>query len=186
MRLGILGSTRGTLLTALFQAIDSGELRAEIAVVLSNKAESGILAKAADRGIQGIYIPVNGLERADYDMRLHQALLAAEVDLVVLIGYMRLLSAEFVKRWPAKIINIHPSLLPAYAGLMDRAVHAAVLENGDPVTGCTVHWVTEAVDAGPIILQQQCPVLPNDSIDSLRARVQALEGPSLIQAIQLS
>jgi phosphoribosylglycinamide formyltransferase-1 len=186
MRLGILGSTRGTHFLSIAQAIDDGRLDAEIVVVLSNKADSGILDKARDRAIEAIHVPVNGQARADYDRQLNHYLEKARVDLVVLVGYMRLLSAEFVQQWKQRIINIHPSLLPAHAGLMDQEVHAAVLANHEQISGCTVHWVTEELDAGPIIVQRQCPVYSEDTVVSLRARVQSLEAEALITAIQFS
>ena len=102
---------------------------------------------------------------------------------MVLVGYMRILSVEFVSCWQNKIINVHPSLLPAFAGKMDKSVHQAVLESGLKETGCTIHYVTEHVDAGPILLQKTCPVLAADNADLLKSRVQQLEGEALIEVI---
>jgi phosphoribosylglycinamide formyltransferase-1 len=183
IRLGVLGSTRGTNLQALLNAINAGTLAAEIAIVISNKADALILNLARTANIATQFISATGLTREAYDAQLHASLQAAGVDLVVLIGYMRILSREFVQQWQGKILNVHPSLLPAYAGLMDRQVHAAVLAAKEKETGCTVHWVTAEVDAGPILLQRTCPVSANDTVDELKARVQALEGEALIAAI---
>jgi len=106
-----------------------------------------------------------------------------EVDLILLIGFMRILSSGFVERWHGKIINVHPSLLPKYAGGMNSDVHESVLAAGDKESGCTIHLVTKDVDCGPILLQKSCPVYENDSVESLRERVQKLEGESFIEVI---
>lgn len=184
IRLGVLGSTRGTNLTPLVQAIESEQLKARIELVISNKADALILDRAAQSGLPNQCIPSMGLTREAYDAAVSAALHRQQVEWVVLIGYMRILSADFIHAWRHRIINVHPSLLPAFAGLMDLAVHQAVLDAGVPETGCTVHYVTEEVDAGPVILQKRCPVLPGDTPDRLKARVQALEGDALIAAIQ--
>lgn len=110
----------------------------------------------------------------------------ANVDLVLLIGYMRIVSPAFVQKWKYRCLNVHPSLLPEFAGGMDKDVHAAVLAAGREITGCTVHFVEDVVDGGPIVVQKSCAVdLQNDTPDTLKARVQALEGQALIEAINL-
>ncbi|HHF7345657.1 TPA: phosphoribosylglycinamide formyltransferase [Legionella feeleii] len=185
IRLAILGSTRGSNLDALVTAIAKGQLSAAITLVLSNKIEAGILARAKNFGIKSIFVNPEGLSRENFDHHLSSLLHQHHIDLVILMGYMRILSASFVLNWHNRIINVHPSLLPAHAGLMDLAVHQAVLESADHLTGCTVHFVTEQVDAGPIILQKTCPVLPNDTPECLKARVQQLEGQALVEAIAL-
>lgn len=182
IRLGILGSTRGTNLLAVQQAISSHLLPASIALVVSNKADALILEKARNAAIPDFFVDPTG-SRQDYDRRLHQLFCRYEVDLIVLIGYMRILSAEFVKAWRYQMINSHPSLLPAFSGLMDWDVHRAVLQAGKKQSGCTVHYVTEEVDAGPILIQKTCPVLTDDTPESLRSRVQQLEGEALVAAI---
>jgi len=106
-----------------------------------------------------------------------------KIDLILLVGFMRILSSEFVERWRGKIINVHPSLLPKYAGGMNNDVHESVLAAGDKESGCTIHLVTKDVDCGPILLQKSCPVYENDSVESLRERVQKLEGESFIEVI---
>lgn len=185
IRIAVLGSTRGTNLNAVVAAVKQQRLPATIEVVLSNKADALILEKAAHFGIKSLFIDPQGLSRSEFDSFLSETLKQHHIDLIVLIGYMRILSAEFVTNWENKIINIHPSLLPAYAGLMNLDVHQAVLDAGEIETGCTVHYVTEQVDAGPIIIQKKCPVLADDTPERLKTRVQGLEGEALIEAIQL-
>lgn len=183
IRLGILGSTRGTNLSALVDAIQRKVLAASIQVVISNKADAPILERAQTAGLKTRFVAPAGSNREAYDRKISQILQEFQVELVVLIGYMRILSAEFVKQWENKIINVHPSLLPAHAGKMDLDVHRAVLAAGEKLTGCTVHYVTAEVDAGPIILQKECPVLSEDTPQSLKERVQQLEADCLIEAV---
>lgn len=183
IRLGILGSTRGTSMSALIQAIEQRQLPAQIAVVISNKADAPILQKAYDHGLITEYISPRGLTREEFDQHVSELLRAHEVDLVVLIGYMRILSDAFVAAWENKIINVHPSLLPAFAGKMDLDVHRAVLASGVAETGCTVHYVTAEVDAGPVILQKTCEVYPGETAEELKQRVQNLEGEALVEAV---
>lgn len=183
IRLGILGSTRGTNLDAIVTAIRQKRLSASIEIVISNKANAVILERARSFGLAAQHLDATGLTRDEYDRHLTDVLNKHAVDLIVLIGFMRILSGEFITVWNNKIINVHPSLLPAYAGMMDLAVHDAVLESGDHETGCTVHYVTEQVDAGPIILQKKCPVLSGDTPDILKQRVQMLEGEALVDSI---
>lgn len=183
MRLAILGSTRGTNLSAIADAISRRKLNAEIDIVISNKPDSGILERAREHRLRAQFIDSSGLSREDFDARVSSVLRENKIDLVVLVGYMRILSAPFVREWQNKIINVHPSLLPAFGGKMDLDVHQAVLDAGVAETGCTVHVVTEDVDAGPILLQKTCAVLPGDSAEALKARVQQLEGAALVEAI---
>jgi phosphoribosylglycinamide formyltransferase-1 len=185
IRLAILGSTRGTNLSAIADAIARRKLNAEIEVVISNKPDTGILERARDLQLRAQFIDPAGLSREEFDARVSQVLREHQVDLIVLVGYMRILSPQFVRDWQGKIINVHPSLLPAFAGMMDLQVHEAVIASGVKETGCTVHYVTEDVDAGPIILQKQCAVEPSDSPETLKARVQQLEGAALVAAIEL-
>ncbi|KTD27138.1 MULTISPECIES: phosphoribosylglycinamide formyltransferase [Legionella] len=183
IRLAVLGSTRGTNLNALVEAISNQELSASIELVISNKADAFILERAKQFGINSLFVNPQGLSREDFDSHLSSTLKEHKIELIVLIGYMRILSASFVAAWKEKIINIHPSLLPAYSGLMNLDVHQAVLKARETETGCTVHFVTEEVDAGPIILQKKCPVFTEDSPEILRDRVQQLEGKTLVEAI---
>ncbi len=183
IRLGILGSTRGTAMDAIVAAIQTGKLAANVAIVISNKADAAILERAEKSGLSTQFIDPKGLSREQFDQQVSTQLKNNGVDLIVLIGYMRILSAEFVSAWENRIINIHPSLLPAFAGKMDLDVHKAVLAAGVKETGCTVHYVTQEVDAGPIILQKKCLVHVDDSAETLKQRVQALEGEALVAAI---
>ncbi|MCW8399239.1 phosphoribosylglycinamide formyltransferase [Legionella sp. PATHC038] len=183
IRIAVLGSTRGTNLNAVVAAIKQQRLPATIELVLSNKADAPILEKAENFGLKSLFINPQGLSRSDFDHSLSEILKQHCIELIVLIGYMRILSAEFVANWEHKIINVHPSLLPAYAGLMNLDVHQAVLDGAEIETGCTVHFVTEQVDAGPIIVQKKCPVLAGDTPELLKTRVQELEGEALIEAI---
>jgi phosphoribosylglycinamide formyltransferase-1 len=183
MRLAVLGSTRGTNLTALTDAIKSGKLNATIEVVISNHPDALIIERARSLNLRAQFIDAAGLSRDEYDARVSDVLRERQIDLVVLIGYMRILSATFVRDWQDLIINVHPSLLPAFAGKMDLEVHEAVLAAGVKETGCTVHYVTEEVDAGPILLQKTCEVWAGDTPATLKQRVQALEGEALVHAI---
>ena len=184
INLGILGSTRGTSMQKIITAIHQQQLAARIKLVLSNRDDALILSKAQSEQIPALFINPTGLTREQYDNLLTDQLQEHQVNLVLLIGYARILSASFIAKWPRRILNIHPSLLPDFANLMDRSVHEAVLLAGVAETGCTVHEVTELVDEGPILLQKKCPVLRGDNIDTLKARVQALEGDALVEAIQ--
>lgn len=184
IRLGILSSSRGTNVASIVEAIEQRYLDAAIACVISNKSDAPVLDRARHAGLQAIFVDSAGMSRDQYDQQVAKALVANRVDLLVLIGYMRILSASFVKQWRNRIINVHPSLLPAHAGLMDLAVHQAVIDAGDAVTGCTVHYVTEQVDAGPILLQRRCNVSVDETPVSLKAKVQLLEQQALVDAIR--
>jgi phosphoribosylglycinamide formyltransferase-1 len=168
----------------LIQSIKFKQLTAEIVIVLSNKADALILENAKHHGYHSAFIDPNNLTREEYDQKLSQKFQESNVELIILIGYMRILSGAFLKDWQNKVINVHPSLLPAHAGKRDHEVHQAVLNAKENQTGCTVHYVTEEIDAGPIIIQEKCIVLKNDNVDRLKARVQALEGVALIAAIK--
>lgn len=184
LRLGILGSTRGTNLNAIHHAIQQKKLNAQIEIVFSNKETAPILDRARELGLRTQSMVANGLAREEYDKKVNTLLQQYHIDLLVLIGYMRILSAEFIQHWKNRIINVHPSLLPAFAGKMDLDVHQAVLEAGVLETGCTVHYVTAEVDAGPVLLQTKCNVEKQDTAETLKQRVQAIEGAALVEAIQ--
>ena len=179
----MIGSTNGTDLVPIVEAISSGGLSATVEVVLSNNETSGILKKARGYGIENHFICHKNKKRDVFDFEMSQILEYKKIDLILLIGFMRILSSEFVDRWFGKIVNVHPSLLPKYAGGMNSDVHKSVLASGDKETGCTIHLVTKEVDGGPILLQKSCPVFEDDSIDSLKERVQKLEGEAFIEII---
>lgn len=181
--LGILGSTRGTSMLPIIRAIEEKQLPAQISIVLSNKADAVILENAKNHGLNTVFLNPVSLNSEHYDQQISKQMSENKVNLIVLIGYMRILSAPFVQQWQSKIINVHPSLLPAFGGGMDLNVHQAVLDAEVKETGCTVHFVTEEVDSGPILIQKKCTVLPDDTAETLKNRVQALEGQALIEAI---
>ena len=183
MKLAVLGSTNGTDLVPVVGAERSGSLSASVDVIISNNESSGILKKARDYGIENYFICHKNKKRGVFDFEMSQILENKKIDLILLIGFMRILSPGFVDRWGGKIINVHPSLLPKYAGGMNNDVHESVLAAGDKETGCTVHLVTKEVDGGPILLQKSCPVFENDSVESLKERVQELEGKAFIEVI---
>ena len=167
-RLGILISGRGSNFLAIADAIAGHRLDAEIAVVISNHPEAPGLAAARERGLTAVVLPSKGLDREAYDRQLIAELQKNRVDLVCLAGYMRILSGHFIREYAQRIVNIHPSLLPAFPGL--DAQHQA-LEHGVKFSGCTVHFVEEGLDSGPIIAQAVVPVLADDTVDSLSARI---------------
>ncbi len=167
-RLGILISGRGSNMEAIADSVGGGKLAAEIAVVISNRADAPGLDIARRRGIEAVCVPSKGLDRTVYDGMLVEELQKRSVDLVCLAGFMRLLSAGFIRAFPNRILNIHPSLLPSFPGL--DAQHQA-LEHGVRISGCTVHFVDEYLDAGPIVLQAAVPVHDDDTAETLSARI---------------
>lgn len=183
--LGILGSTNGTDLQAILDAISGRKLNANVAVLISNRANAYILERARNHNVPAFFISHKKKTRKEFDAEMTAVLKKHNVDLVLLIGFMRILSAEFCREWQDRILNVHPSLLPKYTGGMDTNVHAEVLENGDKETGCTIHFVTEELDAGPILVQKSCRVEIDETVQSLKEKVQALEGVAFIDAIQL-
>ena len=185
IKLGVIGSTNGTDLQAVLDAIAYGELVAKVSVVISNNEKAHILDRAKNHDIPAVFIPHRGKTREEFDNEMTAVLKNNQIDLILLIGFMRILSSEFCREWQDRLLNVHPSLLPKYGGGMDTSVHEEVLKNGDAVTGCTIHFVTEDVDGGPILIQKKCDVVQNDTIDSLKTKVQALEGRAFIEAIQL-
>jgi len=186
LRIGVLGSTRGTALIPVIQACAAEGINAEIVAVLSNKKDALILEKGKALGVNvtAKFISSKGLSREKYDAECTSVLIGAGVEFVLLVGYMRILSNSFCKFWEGRCINVHPSLLPKHAGGMDLAVHQAVIDAGDKETGCTIHQVTEAVDGGPIVIQKTVKVEAGDTAESLKAKVQPLEGPAFVEAIE--
>src|SRR3989338_859936 len=170
-RLAVLGSTRGTDLQAIIDAIERKELNAEISLVFSNKADAYILKRAKKHRIETLFIDHRKYKnRKEFDRLIVAALKNKKVGIVLLIGYMRIISPYFCREFAGRIWNIHPSLLPKYAGGMDTNVHEEVLKNKEKETGCTLHVVSEKVDAGRVIMQEKVKVLGNDTPDSLKER----------------
>ncbi len=167
-RLGILLSGRGSNFQAIAENIECGKLNGEIAVVISNRPQARGLDIARERGLPAVVLPSKDVPREEYDRRVVAELQNRGVELVCLAGFMRLLSPEFCRAFPLRALNIHPSLLPAFPG-MDAQRQA--LEHGVKISGCTVHFVDEQLDAGPIILQAAVPVLDDDTEQTLGARI---------------
>jgi phosphoribosylglycinamide formyltransferase-1 len=167
-RLAVLLSGRGSNFVAIHDAIQRGDLKAEICCVISNVPDARGLQIARDRGLESLCLPSKGVERVEYDQRLLAALRPHAPALVLLAGFMRILSPEFLRVYGGRVLNIHPALLPSFPGL-----HAQrqALEHGVRVSGCTVHFVDEGVDTGPIIMQRAVPVLEGDTEEILSARI---------------
>ena len=182
-RLAILLSGRGSNFEAIANNVASGAIEASIAVVISNRPEARGLDIARQRGLDTLVLPSKGMDREAYDRRLIDGLRPFQPDLICLAGFMRLLSAAFVREFPNRILNIHPSLLPAFPGL--DAQHQA-LAYGVRVTGCTVHFVDEYLDAGPILLQAAVPVHDRDTEETLSARILEEEHRIYSEAIRIA
>ena len=181
-RLGILLSGRGSNFEAIADQVAAGTIGATIAVVIANRPEARGLELARECGLNAVCLPSRGLDREVYDRMLVEELRRNQVDLVCLAGFMRLLSASFIRQFPNRILNIHPSLLPAFPGL--DAQHQA-LAHGVRISGCTVHFVDEDLDAGPIVIQAAVPVLDEDTVDTLSARILAEEHRIYSEAIRI-
>jgi len=182
-RIGVLLSGRGSNFEALAESVSSGRIpNAEIAVVISHRDGAPGIERAHARGIDARVIPSKGLERDAYDRQVVAVMREKKVDLVCLAGYMRLLSPYFVKEYHGRIVNIHPSLLPAFPGL---EAQRQALEHGVKFTGCTVHFVDETLDAGPIILQAAVPVRDDDAVETLSERILAEEHRIYSEAVRI-
>jgi len=181
-RLGILLSGRGSNFEAIANNVASGRLNAEIAAVISNRPEARGLEIARERGLPTVLIASKGVAREEYDRRVVAELQKRGVELVCLAGFMRLLSAEFCRAFPLRVLNIHPSLLPAFPGL---EAQKQAFEHGVKISGCTVHFVDELLDAGPIIRQAAVPVLDRDTVESLAERILIEEHRIYSEAIQI-
>ena len=181
-KLGILLSGRGSNFEAIADSIQAGRLNAEISIVISNRADAPGLESARGRGLNARLIPSKGRVREEHDAEVIAALREANADLVCLAGYMRLLSPQFIHAFPHRIINIHPSLLPAFPGL---EAQKQALEYGVKVSGCTVHFVDEHLDHGAIIVQKTVPVLEGDDVHTLSARILEQEHIAYTEALGL-
>lgn len=182
MKMGILISGRGSNMVAIVDAVKSGEIPAsEVAVVISDTADAAGLAKARERGVETVVVERNGRSRVDHDAEIISELKQREVELVCLAGYMRLLSSSFVQAFPNKIINIHPSLLPAFPGL---DAQRQAFDAGVKVTGCTVHYVDELLDHGEVILQREVRVSEDDTSETLSARILEQEHTVYVEAVR--
>ena len=185
INLGILGSTNGTDLQAILDSIKNKTINASVNIVVSNQEHAFILERARKHGVNACFVSHKNKTREEFDREVTKLLEEHNVDLILLIGFMRILSQGFCHRWQDKILNVHPSLLPKYAGGMDTNVHEEVILNGDLKTGCTIHFVTENVDGGPILIQKSCAVEKSDTVETLKKKVQILEGQAFVEAINL-
>lgn len=183
LRLGVLASGGGTNLQAIIDRIQDGTLNAEVALILSNKPTAGALQRGRQTGIPTLCIDQRDYRnRIEFDRAMIKALAEAGVELVVLAGFMRLISQEFLDAFPDRILNIHPALLPAFAGLNAQQ---QALQYGAKISGCTVHFVDSGVDTGPIVIQAAVPVLDSDTVETLSARILRQEHLIYPEAIRL-
>lgn len=197
LNIGVLASTKGTDMQGVIDAVQSKRLDARISVVISDKEDAYALERAKKHKIKSIFIDPkkfivksNGEKdkdksRENFDKEVSRILDKNNVELILLIGYMRYLSPWFVSKYKNRIMNIHPSLLPKYAGGMNRNVHEEVLKNKEKITGATLHFVDEGADTGPIILQKKIKIGKSETADSLKEKVQKAEQEIIIKAIDL-
>lgn len=185
LKIAVLASTRATDMQGIIDAIGNGNLDAEIKILLSSKKDAYALERARNNEIECMFIDSAGLGREEYDEKIIAELKKKNIELILLIGYMKILSKKFIDAYKFKIMNIHPSLLPAFAGGMDKNVHKAVLDYGCKITGCTLHFADESVDGGPIIIQKTCEVDDTDNENTLKEKVQNLEQEAFVEAIKL-
>jgi phosphoribosylglycinamide formyltransferase-1 len=187
IRIGVLASGSGTNLQAIMDSCQRGEINGEVVIVISDNPNAYALERARKNGIKAIAIPPSGMSREEHERIVNQHLLDEKVDLVVLAGYMRILTPWIINQWLGRMMNIHPALLPSFGGkgMYGERVHKAVIEHGCKVSGCTVHFVVPEVDAGPIILQECVPVLENDTPQTLADRIHPLEHKLYPKAISL-
>lgn len=182
MKIGILISGRGSNMVAIVDAVKSGEIpNSEVAVVISDKRGAAGIAKAEERGVEALVIERRGRTREEHDAEIAAELRRRDVELVCLAGYMRLLSRDFVSAFEDRIVNIHPSLLPSFPGLN---VQQQAIDHGVKISGCTVHFVNEDLDAGRIILQRAVEVMDDDTAESLAARILEQEHGAYIEAVR--
>lgn len=185
INLAVFASTKGTDLQAIIDAIKSGELSGvELKFVLSNKKDCYALERARLAGYKTIFIDPKGKTREEYDQECLKVCQEYQIDLIIMIGYMRIVTKVLVESYKNRIMNIHPSLLPKYPG-MDLDVHREVLKNQEKETGCTLHWVTEELDAGPIIIQEKVPIAQGETPESLKVKVQAKEQEVILRGIKM-
>ncbi len=185
IKLGVLSSTRGTDMQAIIDEIKAGRLDASIEVVISNRKDAYALERARRHGIEAVFIEPGDKSREEFDREVMKILKEKNIDLILLIAYMRIIGPEFVSEYKNKIMNVHPSLLPAFGGGIDKGVHRAVLNHGVKITGCTIHFVDETVDGGPIVVQKAVSIGEDETVDSLKEKVQNAEKEGIIEAIKL-
>ncbi len=188
VKIGVLISGGGTNLQAVIDSLEKNEIKANIELVISNKEEAYGLTRAKNHGIEAKFIDIKDFEDEEsYNLKLIKEFKEAGVELVLLAGYLRVLSSSFIDAFRNKIINIHPSLIPSFCGkgYYGKKVHQAAIDYGVKLTGATVHFVDEGTDTGPIILQDVVRVYPEDNADDLQKRVLNLEHKLLVEAVRL-
>ena len=195
LNIGVLASTKATDLQVVIDAIEAKQLDAKISVVVSDKEDAYALERARKHNIDAVFIDVKAEDilkiedkeerREAFDKKVSEELEKHNVNLILAIGYMRIISPWFVDKYRNKIMNIHPSLLPAFAGGMDKDVHAEVLKSGVKETGCTLHFIDEIVDKGPIILQKKVEIEKDETVETLKEKVQKAEQEVILRAIKL-
>lgn len=188
INIGVLISGGGTNLQSLIDNINAGQIKGNISLVVSNNKNAYGLVRAKNAGIESIYINRKEFDNSDeYNRKILEELKKRNVELIVLAGYLKILSAEFIDQYENRIINIHPSLIPSFCGkgYYGEKVHKAVLDYGVKVTGATVHFVDKGTDTGPIIIQEPVKVKEDDTVETLKARVLKVEHKILSKAVQL-
>jgi phosphoribosylglycinamide formyltransferase-1 len=183
--IAVLASTKGTDMQAIIDAIESRYLNAVVKVVISNKKDCYALKRARDHNIPAVFLDPKGKTREEYDREVSKIIEENDVNLILLIGYMKLMSDWFVDKYRNRVMNIHPSLLPAFAGGMDLNVHEAVLERGCKYTGASLIFIDEGADTGPIIMQQVVKVEDHDNPETLKQKVQKAEQELFLKTIPL-
>ncbi len=185
INLAVFASTKGTDLQAIIDAKESGNLEfADLKFVLSNKKDCYALERARKAGINTIYINQKNKNREKFDAECLKVCQEHKIDLIVLIGYMRIMTSVIINPYKNRIMNIHPSLLPKYPG-MDLDVHKEVLFNKEKESGCTLHFVNEDLDGGPTIIQKKVKIVENETVESLRNKVQKLEQQVILEGIKM-
>lgn len=183
IKIGVIASGRGSNLQAILDEIKAGNINGEVVVVISDYVDSYALERARKVGITAVsVVRKECANKAEFEIKIDEALRKCGVELVVLAGFMRILSGDFISKWTHRVLNIHPALLPSFMGL---DAQGQALDYGVKVAGCTVHFVDEGMDTGPIIIQKVVPVLDNDTHDSLAARILVQEHKALPEAIKL-
>ncbi len=187
IRIAVLASGGGTNLQSIIDACESGYIDGTVVAVISNKEGAYALERARMHGAEAILIPSRGKKRREHEKEVMTELDRIKPDLILLAGYMRMLTPDFIERYSGRIMNIHPALLPCFGGkgMYGENVHRAVLDSGAKVSGCTVHFVTPEVDGGPIIVQRCVPVLEGDTVETLKARVLEEEHKAYPEAVRL-
>ncbi|MEM4877913.1 MAG: phosphoribosylglycinamide formyltransferase [Thermoplasmata archaeon] len=187
MNLGVLVSGRGTNLQAIIDASKENKIKSKVVIVISNKKDAYALLRAEKEGIPKLFISPKNKSPEEYDMEVVKELKNHNVELVILAGYLKILTPKFIREYEDKIINVHPALLPSFGGkgFYGEHVHRAVIEAGCKISGCTVHFVREEIDKGPIIVQKCVNVLDNDTPETLAERILPYEHESIVEAIKI-